>query len=106
VEFDVLHYGFVVNQSLEPEMLVITPAQVRMARAALGWGVRDLGKRASIAANTVSRFENGFGAMVETLVRIQETLENAGIVFISADQQGGPGVRLRDVPPSKGKRRR
>ena len=25
---------------------------------------------------------------METLVRIQETLENAGIVFISADQQG------------------
>jgi transcriptional regulator with XRE-family HTH domain len=85
---------------------VITPAQVRMARAALGWGVRDLGTRAGIAANTVSRFENGFGAMVETVVRIQETLETAGIVFISADQQGGPGVRLRDVPPSKSKRRR
>ena len=85
---------------------MITPSQVRMARAALGWGVRDLGKRAGIAANTVSRFENGFGAMVETLVRIQETLETAGIVFISADQQGGPGVRLRDVPPSKGKRKR
>ena len=44
--------------------------------------------------------------MVETLTRIQETLETAGIVFISADQQGGPGVRLRDVPPSKSKRRR
>jgi len=77
-----------------------------MARAALGWGVRDLGKRAGISANTVSRFENGFGAMVETLVRIQETLESAGIVFIPADHQGGPGVRLRDVPPSKRKRRR
>ena len=106
MEFNVLHCGFGVNHSLKPEMLVITPAQVRMARAALGWGVRDLGKRAGIAANTVSQFENGFGAMVETLVRIQETLEKAGIVFISADEHGGPGVRLRDVPPSKGKRKR
>jgi transcriptional regulator with XRE-family HTH domain len=77
-----------------------------MARAALGWGVRDLGKRAGVAANTVSRFENGFGTMVETVLRIQETLESAGILFISADHQGGPGVRLRDVPPSKRKRRR
>jgi transcriptional regulator with XRE-family HTH domain len=77
-----------------------------MARAALGWGVRDLAKRAGVAANTVSRFENDFGAMVETLVRIQEALEVAGIVFISADQQGGPGVRLRDVPQNTVKRKR
>jgi transcriptional regulator with XRE-family HTH domain len=85
---------------------MISPIQVRMARAALGWGVRDLGKKAGISANTVSRFENGGGAMVETLIQIQAALEEAGIVFVSADQQGGPGVRLRDVPPSKTKRRR
>jgi transcriptional regulator with XRE-family HTH domain len=85
---------------------MILPMQVRMARAALGWGVRELGMKAGIAANTVSRFENGGGAMVETLSQIQSALEKAGIVFISADQQGGPGVRLRDVPPNKGKRGR
>jgi len=85
---------------------MISPIQVRMARAALGWGVRDLGKKAGISANTVSRFENGGGAMVETLIQIQAALEEAGIVFISADQQAGPGVRLRDVPPSKSRRRR
>jgi transcriptional regulator with XRE-family HTH domain len=106
LEYIVLQEQVVVNQRRLREIIVLTPSQVRMARAALGWGVRDLGKRAGISPNTVSRFENGFGAMVETLVRIQETLEGAGIVFISADQQGGPGVRLRDVPPSKGKRRR
>ena len=106
MEYNVLHRDVVVNRRSPPEMRLITPVQVRMARAALGWGVRDLGKRAGISANTVSRFENGFGAMVETLVRIQETLETAGIVFISADQQAGPGVRLRDVPPSKSRRRR
>jgi len=77
-----------------------------MARAALGWGVRDLGKKAGISANTVSRFENGGGAMVEALIQIQAALEKAGIIFISADLQGGPGVRLRDVPPSKSKRGR
>jgi transcriptional regulator with XRE-family HTH domain len=106
MEYNVLQERNVVNRLLLPEILVITPTQVRMARAALGWGVRDLAKHAGLSANTVSRFENGFGAMVETLARIQETLESAGIAFISADQHGGPGVRLRDVPPSKGKRRR
>jgi transcriptional regulator with XRE-family HTH domain len=106
MEYNVLHDRVAVNQRPAGVIFVITPMQVRMARAALGWGVRDLGKRAGISANTVSRFENGFGAMVDTLVRIQETLETAGVVFISADQQGGPGVRLRDVPQSKVKRKR
>jgi transcriptional regulator with XRE-family HTH domain len=83
---------------------MISPMQVRMARAALGWGVRELGMKAGISANTVSRFENGGGALVETVIQIEAALEKAGIVFISADQQRGPGVRLRDVPPNKGKR--
>jgi transcriptional regulator with XRE-family HTH domain len=74
---------------------VITRLQVRMARAALGWGVRDLAQRAGIAPNTVSRFENGAGARVDTLVHIQEALERAGVIFIPADEGGGPGVRLR-----------
>jgi len=77
-----------------------------MARAALGWGVRELGAKAGISANTVSRFETGGGAMVETLVQIQTALEKAGIVFIYADEYGGPGVRLRNAPPrSTGKRK-
>jgi len=74
---------------------MITRSQIRMARAALGWGVRDLGKRAGIAANTVSRFENGMGTTVATLTQIQTALEKAGIVFIPADEKGGPGVRLK-----------
>ena len=36
---------------------MLTPIQIRMARAALGWGVRDLAKKAGLAPNTVSRFE-------------------------------------------------
>ena len=86
---------------------MISPLQVRMARAALGWGVRDLGAQAGISANTVSRFETGGGAMVDTLVQMQMALEKAGIVFIYADEYGGPGVRLRNAPPrSTVKRRR
>ena len=75
---------------------MITRSQVRMARAALGWGVRDLGKRAGIAANTVSRFENGMGTNVATLKQIQSVLEAAGIIFIPGDTSAGPGIRLRE----------
>jgi transcriptional regulator with XRE-family HTH domain len=75
---------------------MITRIQMRMARAALGWGVRDLAQAAGVSPNTVSRFENGAGARVDTLVHLQDVLERAGVVFVAADEKAGPGVRLRD----------
>jgi transcriptional regulator with XRE-family HTH domain len=77
---------------------MLTRVQIRMARAALGWGVRDLADRAGLAPNTVSRFENGADARVDTLAQMQEVLERAGIIFLPADETGGPGVRLRAHP--------
>src|SRR5262245_54940154 len=73
---------------------MITPAQIRMARAALGWGVRELAKRARLSPNTVSRIENGGGAVAETLQLMQEAFERAGVEFIPGDATKGPGVRL------------
>ncbi len=73
---------------------MITRVQVKMARAALGWGVRDLASKAGVSANTVSRYENGADALGETLMKIQRSLEDAGVIFIDADEEG-PGVRLR-----------
>jgi transcriptional regulator with XRE-family HTH domain len=74
---------------------MITRLQVRMARAALGWGVRELAMQAGLSPNTVSRFENGAGARVDTLAQIQEALEKEGVMFVPADDTGGPGVRLK-----------
>jgi transcriptional regulator with XRE-family HTH domain len=74
---------------------MITRLQLRMARAALRWGVRDLGRHAGVAANTVSRFENGMGTTVATLGQIEKVFESHGIIFIPADEQGGPGVRMK-----------
>ena len=59
------------------------------------WSVRDLAKKAGLAANTVSRFEVGREAMVDTVKRMQAALEKGGVVFVSADAQGGVGVRLK-----------
>ena len=73
---------------------MITPTQIRMARAALGWGVRELAKRARLSPNTVSRIENGAGALAETLQLMQEAFERAGVEFIPGDATKGPGVRL------------
>jgi len=71
------------------------PIQIKLARTAVGWGVRDLAKKSDVAANTISRIENGADAMASTLSKIKTTLENAGVVFIDADENGGPGVRLK-----------
>jgi transcriptional regulator with XRE-family HTH domain len=68
--------------------------QIKMARAAVGWGVRDLAGRAGVTANTVTRIENGADAKQSTIDRLKHALENAGIEFID-ENGGGPGVRLR-----------
>jgi transcriptional regulator with XRE-family HTH domain len=65
--------------------------QLRMARAAVGWGVRELAERAGITANTVTRIENGADAKQSTMDRLQGALEAAGVEFTNGDQ---PGVRL------------
>ena len=71
-------------------------AQLRMARAALKIGVRDLAKLAGVTTATITRFENERGGLNSvTNAKLQGALESAGIIFI--DQNGnGPGVRLRD----------
>ena len=73
---------------------MITRDQVRMARAALGWGVRELAAKARVSANTVSRYENGADALGGTLLKIQRVLEQGGIILID-ENGGGPGVRLK-----------
>ncbi|HIJ61486.1 MAG TPA: helix-turn-helix transcriptional regulator [Rhodospirillaceae bacterium] len=65
-----------------------------MARAALGWGVRDLAEKAGVAANTISRFENGADALGETLAKVERVLIDAGLEFIS-ENGGGDGIRFR-----------
>jgi transcriptional regulator with XRE-family HTH domain len=65
--------------------------QLRMARAAIGWGVRELAEKAGVTANTVTRIENGADAKQSTINALQRALEAAGIEFTNGDQ---PGVRL------------
>lgn len=77
-------------------MPTISPLQVKLARTAVGLGVRELAESAGVAPSTVQRFESGKGGMhSRTLDRVQTVLEGAGVLFIPADAGGGPGVRLR-----------
>jgi transcriptional regulator with XRE-family HTH domain len=65
--------------------------QLRMARAAVGWGVRELAEKAGVTANTVTRIENGADAKQSTMDALQRALEAAGVEFTNGEQ---PGVRL------------
>lgn len=69
--------------------------QCKMARAALGWGVRDLAKEAGVAVDTISRLERGEEIMPRTLTAIQTALEAAGVEFFE-DERGEGVVKLRD----------
>ena len=71
--------------------MIFMPLQCRMARAALGWGVRELAAAAKVSTDTVARFERGDELKERTIDALQRALEAAGIEFTNGDQ---PGVRL------------
>jgi transcriptional regulator with XRE-family HTH domain len=72
----------------------IISIQIKMARAALGWGVRDLATAAKVSGDTVNRLERGEPLRERTLAAVRAAMEAAGVVFIT-ENGGGPGVRLR-----------
>ena len=67
---------------------MVSREQLRMARAALGWGLKDLAARAGVGVNTITRFENGADAYSETLRKIETALEAEGIRFGKNDDGG------------------
>ena len=72
----------------------MTPAQCRMARAALKLGVRELAEIAKVSTNTITRFEQDELLRSRTINAIKRALEQYGTIFIDANPNGGPGVRL------------
>jgi transcriptional regulator with XRE-family HTH domain len=73
--------------------MILQPVQCRMARAALGMGVRHLAAAAKVSVDTVARFERGEELKERTIDALQRALEAAGIKLID-ENGGGPGVRL------------
>ncbi|MFK0688179.1 multiprotein-bridging factor 1 family protein [Mesorhizobium sp. IMUNJ 23033] len=69
-------------------------AQCKMARAAIGLGVRELAVKADVSPNTIARLERGEAMRESTVEAIRRALESAGVEFI-AENGGGAGVRLR-----------
>jgi transcriptional regulator with XRE-family HTH domain len=81
--------------------MILLPIQCRMARAALGMGVRELAALAKVSVDTVARFERGEELKERTIDALQRALEDAGVKLIE-ENGGGPGVRLRKLQQKKG----
>lgn len=67
--------------------------QCKMARAAIGLGVRELAVKADVSPNTIARLERGEAMREGTVDAIRRALESAGVEFIP-ENGGGAGVRL------------
>ncbi len=80
---------------------MITAAQLRAARALLGMDQKTLAELAGVSVPTIQRMEASQGTVrgvVESLTRIVEALDAAGIELIGENAQSsalGRGVRLK-----------
>ncbi len=74
----------------------MTPEQSKMARAAVGWGIRELAASAEIAVSTASRFEAGENINLKSYEAMKAALCAAGVSFLD-DDGNGPGVRFKPV---------
>lgn len=69
---------------------MVTPAQVRAARALLGIRQADLAERAGVAVITVKMFERGSGdPRLSTVKKIKKELEASGIEFVPGGARFG-----------------
>jgi transcriptional regulator with XRE-family HTH domain len=80
---------------------MITAAQLRAARALAGIDQRELAERSGLSVPTIQRMEASDGVIrgnVDSLMKLIEALDAAGIVLIGEgthSAQGGRGVRLK-----------
>jgi transcriptional regulator with XRE-family HTH domain len=82
---------------------MITPAQMRAARALLGIDQRTLAELSGVSLPTIQRMEASDGhvrGVVDTLMKVVEALDTAGIELIGengASSGSGRGVRLKQT---------
>jgi predicted transcriptional regulator len=80
---------------------MMTAGQLRAARALLGIDQRQMAELAGVSLPTIQRMEASDGnvrGMIETLTKIVEALDGAGIELIGENKisrEGGRGVRFK-----------
>jgi len=76
--------------------MMITGVQIRAARGALGWSVKNLSDRSGVATATIVRYEEIVGVPKTrkgNLDLIVNALSQAGIEFIGTPDDR-PGIRI------------
>ena len=79
---------------------MLPAAQIRAARALLGWSQPALAKESGVSLPTIVRMESQLGpgrSSAANVDAVRRALEKAGVLFLEADDANavGPGVRLR-----------
>ncbi|MCW2283920.1 transcriptional regulator with XRE-family HTH domain [Rhodoblastus acidophilus] len=83
---------------------MITACQMRAARALLGIDQRQLAEMSGVSLPTIQRMETSEGnvrGVVQTLTKVIEALDRAGVEIIGENVEsrgGGRGVRLKAAP--------
>jgi DNA-binding XRE family transcriptional regulator len=84
---------------------LITASQLRAARALLGVDQRQLAEMSGVSLPTIQRMEASEGnvrGVVDTLTKVIEALDRAGVELIAENVEsraGGRGVRLKPPRP-------
>jgi len=82
---------------------MMTAGQLRAARALLGMDQKRLAELANVSLPTIQRMEASEGVVrgtVETLTKVIEALNAAGVELVGDNQRsegGGRGIRLREI---------
>lgn len=79
---------------------MLIAAQIRAARALLGWNGAALAEAAGVSLQTIRRMESEAGpgrSSAANVGAVKRALEAAGATFLDADETAatGPGVRLK-----------
>jgi transcriptional regulator with XRE-family HTH domain len=75
--------------------MLIVGAQIKAARALLGWSQKTLAFHADVRRSTLSEVERSKRGMgPRTRVKLLKALDDAGVAFLPSEGALGPGVRL------------
>ena len=77
---------------------MMTAAQIRAARALLGWNGAQLAEAAGVSLQTIRRMESELGpgrSSASNVDGVQRALEAAGVMFIDSGDGSGAGVRFK-----------
>ena len=78
---------------------MVTAAQIRAARALLGWSGAQLAEASGVSLQTIRRMESELGpgrSSAANVDAVRRALEKGGVLFLDPDDgAAGPGVRLK-----------